>query len=267
MTQAPSFDEYRQMKHFDALDGMRAIGVVIVIFEHCGGHFVWLSGWLGVHIFFVMSGFLITTLLLREQERNGHVSLRDFYIRRIFRIMPVYYLIFAITVVQTHALGGESWEQLRHSWPYYVAFLGEQQFSGPWKLVWTMGIEWKFYLVWPIILFLVPLGPKGMFFVTSVTLFIFYRLWDNPIAAAPHYIVLLFGAIAAILLHHRRTFNMLRVLMSSVASVVLFACVALMQIYGIHIRSIAGGYGGAQGIVLYGIVVALFLPSLLGNSP
>src|SRR4030088_1441759 len=87
---APTFDAYRQLKHSDALDGMRAIGVLLVIFEHFAGErYKWLSGWLGVHIFFVMSGFLITTLLLREQERNGRVSLRDFYVRRVFRIMPV----------------------------------------------------------------------------------------------------------------------------------------------------------------------------------
>jgi peptidoglycan/LPS O-acetylase OafA/YrhL len=140
---------------------MRAIGVILVIFEHCGGkHFKWLSGWLGVHIFFVMSGFLITTLLLREQGKNGRVSLRDFYLRRIFRIFPVYYLILTVTIAQTHALGGESWIQLKHALPYYVTFLNEQHFVAPWKITWTMGIEWKFYLVWPALAFILPLGHK-----------------------------------------------------------------------------------------------------------
>jgi len=102
-----AFDAYKQTQHFGALDGMRAIGVVLVIFDHYGGeHLKFLSGWLGVHVFFVMSGFLITTLLLREQEKRGQVSLTAFYVRRCFRILPVYYLILLIVTIQTKALGG-----------------------------------------------------------------------------------------------------------------------------------------------------------------
>lgn len=269
LQQAPTFDEYRQMKHFNALDGMRAIGVILVIFDHTGGeHIKWLSGWLGVHIFFVMSGFLITTLLLREQDKNGRVSLCDFYIRRVFRIFPVYYLILAITIVQTSALGGESWVQLKHAWPYYATFLNEQKFVAPWKITWTMGIEWKFYLVWPLIAFFLPLGAKTKSVIMIFTLVVLSLLWDNPyIGGVCHYIVLLVGAITAMLLHYHKTFNILRYLMNPFASFVLLSCVGVMQIYVIHIAAIAGGYGGGQGILLYGIVVAMFLPTLIGNSP
>ena len=269
---APTFDEYKKIKHFDALDGMRAIGVLLVIFEHyAGDNFKWLSGWLGVHIFFVMSGFIITTLLLREQEKNGRVSFRDFYIRRIFRIFPVYYLILIITIVQTSAYGGESWEQMKDAWPYYATFLNEQKFVAPWKLSWTMGIEWKFYLVWPIILFLFPIGLKHYIYMAAATMATLLALgwfWSSPIVQAPHYTVLLLGAICAILLHHRKAFDILRLLMNPIASVLLMACLIAMQLYGIHhIPGTAGGYGGAQGILLYGIVVAIFMPTLIGSSP
>jgi peptidoglycan/LPS O-acetylase OafA/YrhL len=263
---APTFDAYRQLKHFDALDGMRAVGVLLVIFEHfAGARYKWLSGWLGVHIFFVMSGFLITTLLLREQERNGRVSLVDFYIRRAFRIMPVYYLVFAIVLVQTRALGGEDWNQLKHAWPFYALFLNELDFVAPWKITWTMGIEWKFYLVWPVILFLVPLGPKLKAVATLSSFAVLAWLWDSPIKA-PHYVVLLYGATIALLLHHRRAFEAMRWLMNPVAALLLLAAVIWMEVYGIRIERFAGGYGGGRGVVLYGAVVALLLPTLFNGG-
>jgi len=156
MSQPTTFEEYRKLKYFDSLDGVRAVGVILVIFSHYGGEgFKWLSGWLGVDMFFVLSGFLITTLLLREQEKNDRVSLRNFYLRRIFRIVPVYYLILAITSFQAYALGNEAWREMKEALPYYATFLNEQQLQlqWPWRLTWTIGIEWKFYLVWPVIAF------------------------------------------------------------------------------------------------------------------
>ena len=73
------------MRRFPALDGLRAIAAVIVVAFHFGGpRWTWLSGWVGVQLFFVLSGFLITTLMLREEESRGRVSLRSFYIRRVF---------------------------------------------------------------------------------------------------------------------------------------------------------------------------------------
>lgn len=267
MRNAPTYEQFHSMKHFGALDGMRAIGVIMVIFEHCGGEkFKFLSGWLGVHIFFVMSGFLITTLLLREQDKNGSVSLRDFYIRRVFRIVPVYYLILTITIAQSYILSGETWEQMKHAWFYFVMFLGEQKFVAPWKITWTMGIEWKFYLLWPFLAFLFPLGSKRIGLAISTIILILSLLWNNSIIQAPHYIILLLGALVAILLHYRSTFNIIRFIMNPFASFILAICVAVMQLYMINIPSISGGYGGAKGILLYGIIVSLFLPTLIGSN-
>jgi len=263
-----AFDAYKQTQHFGALDGMRAIGVVLVIFDHYGGeHLKLLSGWLGVHVFFVMSGFLITTLLLREQEKLGQVSLMAFYVRRSFRILPVYYLILLIVTIQTKALGGESWEQLKHAFFYYATFLNEQKFVAPWKLSWTMGIEWKFYLVWPIVAFLLPLRPLLVMISAFATIAALGYFWSSPIVRAPHYIVLMLGAVIAILLHNQTTFKFFRWMMNPIASFVLMGCVVTMQLYGIHhIPGTAGGYGGALGVLLYGIVVALFLPTLFGTG-
>ena len=66
------------------------------------------TGYLGVHLFFVISGFLITTLLLREKEDTGRISLRDFYIRRTLRIFPIYYLFLLGVVIASRMLHGSS---------------------------------------------------------------------------------------------------------------------------------------------------------------
>jgi peptidoglycan/LPS O-acetylase OafA/YrhL len=263
----PTFEQFRQMTHFPALDGMRAIAVVMVIFEHYGGpKLKSLSGWLGVDIFFVMSGFLITTLLLREAEKSGKISLRDFYIRRIFRIAPVYYLILIITVAQCHALGSEYWEQMRHAWKYYAVFLNEQKFPAPWKFTWTMGIEWKFYLVWPVILLVISFSQRNVI-ISAVSAFaVLCVLWSNPLVQAVHYMVLLLGALMAALLHFPKTFKLLRTLMNPHASVLLFFAMMLIQIYVVRNAAIAGGYGGGQNMLIYSVAVALFIPTIFGGG-
>ena len=82
--------DYLALRRFPALDGLRAIAAVLVVFFHYGGP-DWLQGWAGVQMFFVLSGFLITTLMLREERGTGRVSLSEFYLRRAFRILPVYW--------------------------------------------------------------------------------------------------------------------------------------------------------------------------------
>jgi len=104
-----SYTRFREVRFFGSLDGLRALSIVGVIWFHS-----WWStpyyptlaslpvlrqGEWGVHIFFAISGFLITTLLLREQNRSGTISIRDFYIRRSLRIWPLYYATVAIYAV------------------------------------------------------------------------------------------------------------------------------------------------------------------------
>ena len=79
--------DYLALRRFPALDGLRAIAAVLVVFFHYGGP-DWLQGWAGVQMFFVLSGFLITTLMLREERGTGRISLKEFYLRRSFRILP-----------------------------------------------------------------------------------------------------------------------------------------------------------------------------------
>ena len=75
------------------LDGVRGIAVILVILSHVG---IARGGFIGVDIFFVLSGFLITVLLLQEYDRDGHVNLKKFYIRRALRLLPALYLLLAV---------------------------------------------------------------------------------------------------------------------------------------------------------------------------
>src|ERR1700726_2966401 len=104
-TAAESYQSFRATKYFPSLDRLRAISILAVIWYHVPElRPIWSTGFLGVHLFFVISGFLITTLLLREKEENGTISLRNFYVRRTLRIFPAYYLTLGLFLVFCYAV-------------------------------------------------------------------------------------------------------------------------------------------------------------------
>lgn len=143
------------LPNIPALDGMRAVAVFLVIFYHFG--FDRVPGGLGVLIFFVLSGFLITWLLLKENESTGEVSIRGFYIRRALRIFPAFYCFWlgtAALLVLTHRAV---------DWPHALSALcyTSNYYQGivrpPDSFVshtWSLAIEEQFYLVWPGIFYL-----------------------------------------------------------------------------------------------------------------
>ncbi len=137
------------------------------------------SGASGVDLFFALSAFLITSLLLRERQETGGLSLRLFYIRRILRIWPLYFLVIAMGVLLAHTARTRN-----HLWYYdqslpwyYVA--GYLLFVGNWVYaafgtthsicapLWTVSIEEQFYLVWPAVMKL--LKRRGMILAGIVT--------------------------------------------------------------------------------------------------
>jgi len=139
------------LKRIPSLDGLRAISITLVILSHLvKWKHVSLAraetyGELGVNIFFVLSGYLITNLLLREYERTSTISLREFYIRRAFRIFPAAFVFLAVVIPLY-------WHQMR--W-YHIAaalfYVANMDLSRPWIFghLWSLSIEEQFYLLWP----------------------------------------------------------------------------------------------------------------------
>lgn len=147
------------------LDGLRACAVLAVIsFHYCGAQ-GW--GWMGVDLFFVLSGFLITSILLAARQRPRYF--RDFYARRTLRIFPVYYLLLGLYVLAAWGWGGaQPWRY----WGMHAGFLSATievfrswNFLAPaWvyagvTVLWSLSIEEQFYLLWaPLVRWLRPSG-------------------------------------------------------------------------------------------------------------
>jgi peptidoglycan/LPS O-acetylase OafA/YrhL len=139
---------------------LRAISISIVLVAHAGyGHVV--PGGLGVTIFFFLSGYLITTLLLDETERSGRINIGKFYLRRVFRLFPplVITLVIAYLLVAFGLLGGGmSWAgvlaQLLYFANYYGLFFdpGANTTAGGTGILWSLAVEEHFYMIYPAVL-------------------------------------------------------------------------------------------------------------------
>ncbi len=142
-------------KKIQSLDGLRAVAVLLVIFNHLGIRFA--PHGRGVLTFFVLSGFLITWLLLKEADRTGSVSIKNFYTRRVLRIFPAFYVFWVLhygvtrlTVGRLSASGkadyvaaffyvGNYWQAIFHASHHYLGH------------IWALCIEEQFYLLWPLL--------------------------------------------------------------------------------------------------------------------
>ncbi len=142
------------------LDGLRALAVTAVVWHHThpglSGIPQTRTGFLGVDVFFVLSGFLITTLLLDEQARSGRISLLRFYARRSLRIFPLYYAVLAALAVYsvvvasgTSHLGAKFLPELPYHATFISNWLGMNGEHSLMALSWSLSAEEQFYLLWP----------------------------------------------------------------------------------------------------------------------
>jgi peptidoglycan/LPS O-acetylase OafA/YrhL len=150
-------------RNLPALDAVRAAGAFLVIAFHFG--FSSIPGPTGVLIFYVLSGFLITWLLLREHGQTGSVSLKGFYIRRALRIFPAFYFYWVAVMALRLALDKPiDWGQAVSSFFYvnnYYQGLAGDHLRSPLSHTWSLAVEEQFYLLWPLGFLLVLRSRRG----------------------------------------------------------------------------------------------------------
>lgn len=164
------------LRHRPLLDGFRGLMIAITVGYHLDGWTAPDGGWTGVSGFLVLSGFLITSLLLVEHGRDGRISYRHFFERRLRRLAPALLVVLAGTIVATAAVGraeelpdlrGDglatlfyvaNWRYIATAQSYFTSFN-----PSPLRHTWSLGIEEQFYLVWPFLVTgLLALGRRRL---------------------------------------------------------------------------------------------------------
>lgn len=243
--------EYRKTRHFGSLDGFRCFSVLAVVWHHTAASVPGLPitqrGFLGVDMFFVVSGFLIVTLLLRERERNGSISLRDFYMRRTLRIFPIYYAILAaLYVLLTYVTPNSSRASIYpQELPYYLTYTSNWIHATVLPISWSLATEEQFYLLWPPIeKFMRRYAMRALILGLVLCQAVNFGLLDPAIEAAlgPEYLKLeildvtftpvLLGVLLAHLLHKPAGFGAIHALLgrNGVPTVLLVVLVILTML-------------------------------------
>jgi len=171
------------LKRMPVLDGIRGIAVIMIVLTHFGSmsptnYHYFHPGLLGVDVFFVLSGFLITSILLEEWERTGTISLKNFFVRRFLRLMPAYWmcLLFLHFVAPLYLNGFEA-QAARSNRSLFFALIymtnwqgvaGE--YLGVFSHLWSLAVEEQFYFTWAPFLLLLFIGTKNRRAVVVVSL-------------------------------------------------------------------------------------------------
>jgi peptidoglycan/LPS O-acetylase OafA/YrhL len=204
---------------FPNLDGLRFLCFFAVFLHHCYlsffsytkdaapgffnvQEFLFKYGTLGVNFFFVLSGFLITYLLLKERELTGTIHVGNFYVRRILRIWPLYFLCLLIGFVLfplMKQMGGEVMQESANPW-YYIFLAGNFDYMQDWasmgengrpdaillSVLWSVCVEEQFYLTWPVILKLVPVKWYKYVFIVIILFSLIFRAFYTGNTDADH---------------------------------------------------------------------------------
>ena len=148
------------MQHFKSLDGIRAVAVGLVMLFHFG---YFAAGWVGVQVFFVLSGYLITGILLQGRNKSFADYISTFYWNRALRIFPLLFAFIAASAIAYVLFRTPG--SFKSDWPWLVSFSANFARMRPGDLgpafvhIWSLAVEQQFYIVWPLLVFFVP--PKG----------------------------------------------------------------------------------------------------------
>jgi peptidoglycan/LPS O-acetylase OafA/YrhL len=185
------------------VEGLRAVAVILVVLYHANVPFI-TGGYVGVDVFFVISGFVITGLLLRDLHGTGHISIINFYARRLRRILPAATLVILITVFASYVLLGYVYgNNVADDGRWAALFLSNFHFEAvgsnyltafrppsPLQNYWSLSVEEQFYVVYPTI-FLLVASQKGRFSVqvkmpVALGAVIIASYWLSVVQTASH---------------------------------------------------------------------------------
>jgi peptidoglycan/LPS O-acetylase OafA/YrhL len=154
------------MKHLESLDGIRAIAIAMVMCFHFG---YFAPGWIGVQIFFTLSGYLITSILIRNKQRPFGIFIGTFFWHRALRLLPLLWFFLILAALVYVAIGVPT--TFRSDWPWLLGFLGNfarlraTDVAPPFIHLWSLAIEQQFYLMWPLAVYFLPTALFRRFLV------------------------------------------------------------------------------------------------------
>jgi len=168
------------MRYIKELDGVRGIAIILVILFHY--NFLIGIGWIGVQLFFVLSGFLITSILLNSKKNNLKFYLKKFYWRRSLRIFPLYYLyiiiIYFVFLVSGYPSFFEELSPYLFTYTYnYFPLFNELKFDPVFTHFWSLSVEEQFYLIWPFIVYFFTNLQLRYILLMIIFLCPFYRFY------------------------------------------------------------------------------------------
>src|SRR6187401_3131042 len=164
VTSAKPGEAEGKKNYLHGIDGLRAIAVVAVLLFH-GGIATFGGGFLGVEVFFVVSGYLITLLMLRERESHGGIDVRAFWRRRARRLLPAAYALIGLVLLyslfampsEVSRIRGDALAAFAYVINWTLIFADRPYFESmgrpsPLQHLWSLAVEEQFYLLWPIVL-------------------------------------------------------------------------------------------------------------------
>lgn len=264
------YEDYLAKSHRPAFDGLRGVGFLLVITAHIPSVplFGPLQGWAAVWVFFALSGYLIAMLLMREEKRTGRIAFGSFMTKRFFRIVPSYYAAILIYGLASFVLPPE-WgdhESFMARLPKYLAFLPEYTNANGFNIFthsWTVGIELKFYLMFPPLVFLLIRNPDWRFAATAITA-VLLTLEGSFFARS--YCGILFGALLAFALERPRGYAVVA-RMTRVPVLVPLALIAALLVLLRRVEQLTAVGVVATYLVAYVIVQEARVRRLLGWAP
>jgi peptidoglycan/LPS O-acetylase OafA/YrhL len=262
--------------YYPALDGLRGLAILLVLLYHNFGYVkLFEFGWLGVDLFFVLSGFLITDILLQTKGQKNF--LKNFYVRRVLRIFPIYYLclfIFLVVMPRMSQPGSINFQYYEENqswlWGYLQnwLYIAKQTPDGSSHLVhfWSLAVEEQFYLVWPLVVLFCRNLKQMLLVISAVLVFVLCArvgLWMKHVESVSYFNLFTFsridglciGCILSIVRHLESPFinrNMKKIAIGLVLANAAFLVVK--NLLGLDIPYL-GTFGYFSLAALFGILV------------